>query len=161
MDKSKKAALLFRLLAVAATISASIVMATSHQTTVVFNVAIEAKYSQTPAFRFFVVANAVASVHGILILFLPSKGLLWRVVVALDLVVVMLLVSSLSAAGAIAQVGKKGNDYAGWMPICDQVKTFCDHVLGALIAGVIGLLIYFGLLLHSIHTVLNPLFLKD
>jgi uncharacterized protein (TIGR01569 family) len=72
----------------------------------------------------------------------------------------MLLTSSVSAALAIAQVGKKGNSSAGWLPICGQVQNYCDHVKGALIAGFIGVIIYMILLLCSIHSALDPLLLQ-
>lgn len=68
----------------------------------------------------------------------------------------MLLVSSISAALAIAHVGKKGNSHAGWLPICGQVPKYCDQVTGALAAGFVGLITYTILLLYAIHTVLNP-----
>ncbi|KAE8075934.1 hypothetical protein FH972_014614 [Carpinus fangiana] len=152
--------LLLRLMALAATLSAAIVMATSHQTTTFFGVSVEAKYSHSPAFKYFVIANAIVSVYGLLVLFLPPKSLLWRLVVGLDVVFTMLLTSSISAALAIAQVGKKGNSSAGWLPICGQVQNYCDHVKGALIAGFIGVIIYMLLLLYSIHIALDPLLLQ-
>jgi hypothetical protein len=34
-----------------------------------------------------VIANAIVSVYGLLVLFLPPKSLLWRFVVALDVVI--------------------------------------------------------------------------
>lgn len=34
------------------------------------------------------IANAIVSVYGFLVLFLPSESLLWRLVVALDVVIV-------------------------------------------------------------------------
>jgi uncharacterized protein (TIGR01569 family) len=43
--------LLLRLMALGATVSAAIVMATSHETTTVFGVSVEAKYSNSPAFK--------------------------------------------------------------------------------------------------------------
>lgn len=61
----------------------------------------------------------------------------------------MLLSSSVSAALAIAQVGKKGNSHAGWLPICGQVPKFCDHVSGALVASSAAAIIYFLLILFS------------
>lgn len=73
-------------------------------------------------------------------------------------VVALLLTSSMSAALAIAQVGKKGNTHAGWLPICGQVHKFCNHVTGALVAGIIAAALYFLLILYTLYTVLNPLF---
>jgi len=39
-------------------------------------------------YRYFMIANAIVSVYGVLVLFLPSESLLWRLVVALDVVIV-------------------------------------------------------------------------
>ena len=64
----------------------------------------------------------------------------------------MVLTSGISAALAIAYVGKEGNSYAGWLPICGQVPKYCRHVTGAMIAGFIGALLYLLLLLYSIYT---------
>ncbi|GFZ06220.1 glucan synthase-like 1 [Actinidia rufa] len=65
--------------------------------------------------------------------------------------------STISAALAIGYVGKKGNTHAGWLPICGQVPKFCDRVTGALISGFIAAIIYFLLLLYSLHNVINLL----
>ncbi|KAF4362425.1 hypothetical protein CsatB_017912 [Cannabis sativa] len=161
MAKIKRLGLIIlRLAAFAATLSATIVMATSHEKASFLTISFEAKYSQTPAFKYFMIANAIVSVYGFLVIFLPSESLLWRLVIAMDLVFAMLLSSSISAALAIAYVGKKGNTYAGWLPICSQVQNYCDHVKGALVAGFIGVILYFLLLMHALHTALDPFLLK-
>ncbi|XP_044466464.1 CASP-like protein 1C1 [Mangifera indica] len=152
--------LLLRLIAFAATLSATIVMASSHDTTTFLAVKFEVKYSDTPAFKYFVIANSIVSVYSFLVLFLPSESLLWHLVFALDMVFTLLLSSSISAALAIAQVGKKGNFSAGWLPVCGQVPKYCHQVTGALVAGFIGLIFYLLLLLCSIHSLLNPLLLQ-
>ncbi|XP_068334390.1 CASP-like protein 1C1 [Pyrus communis] len=152
--------LVLRLMAVAATLVAAIVMVTSHQRTSNFGISFEVKYNHTPAFQYFAIANAIATVYGFLVLFLPSESQLWRLVVALDVVITVLLSSSFSAALAIGDVGKHGNSYAGWLPICGQVPKYCDHVKAALISSIVGLIIYLLLLLYAIHTVLDPLLLK-
>ena len=36
------------------------------------------------------IANAIVSVYGLLVLFLPSESLLWRLVIALDLVSIIM-----------------------------------------------------------------------
>ncbi|KAI8007484.1 CASP-like protein 1C2 [Camellia lanceoleosa] len=158
MAKTKRiCALLLRALALAATVAAAIVMVTSHEKSTLFTVTFEAKYSHTPAFKYFLVANIIGAVYSFMVLFLPAESMLWRLVVALDVVITMLLTSGMSAALAIAYVGKKGNTYAGWLPICDQVEKYCQHVGGAIAAGFAGVIIYLLLLLYSIHNVLNPL----
>ncbi|XP_041026081.1 CASP-like protein 1C1 [Juglans microcarpa x Juglans regia] len=152
---------LLRLLALGATVAATIVMATSHDSTEVLNVVIKAKYSYESAFKYFVIAEAIASGYSLIVLFVSSKSSsLWRLVVILDVVITMLLTSSVSAALAIAHVGKKGNSHVGWLPICGQVPKFCDHATGALIAGCIAVIIYLVVLLYTFTacSVLSPPF---
>lgn len=152
--------LLLRLLALGSTVSAAIVMATSREEARFFTLSFEAKYTHTPSFKYFVIANAVASVYGFLVLFLPAESLLWRLVLCFDVIMTMLLTSSIAAALAVAQIGKNGNSYAGWLPICDQVPNYCSQVTGALAMGLLGLLVYLLLLLYSLHSLLDPLLLK-
>ncbi|OWM78648.1 CASP-like protein 1C1 [Punica granatum] len=159
MEKNPKRilALLLRVLALGAAVSATIVMATSHERANFFTASFEAEYSDTPAFKYFVIVNAVVSAYSLIALFVPWGSLLRRLLVTLDLLVTMLLTSSISAALAIAQVGKKGNSHAGWLPICGQVPKYCDHVTGALAAGFAAVIIYTILLMFSVHSVLNDL----
>ncbi|XP_010422453.1 PREDICTED: CASP-like protein 1C1 [Camelina sativa] len=152
--------LVLRLAAFGAALAALIVMVTSRERASFFAVSLEAKYTDMAAFKYFVIANAVVSVYSFLVLFLPKESLLWKFVVVLDLVMTMLLTSSLSAALAVAQVGKKGNANAGWLPICGQVPKFCDQVTGALIAGFVALVLYVLLLLYSLHSVVDPFLLQ-
>lgn len=72
-------------------------------------------------------------------------------------IITILLTSSVSAALAIAHVGKKGNSHAGWLPICGQVPKFCNQVTGSLIAAFIAAIVYLVLILYSLRTVLSPL----
>ncbi|KAI3964634.1 hypothetical protein MKX01_020451 [Papaver californicum] len=158
---------LLRFIAFSSTLSAAIVMATSHEKATVLNISFEAKYSNTP-FKFFFIGNAIGCVYSLLVLFIPFGGYsLGRVILALDTVILPLIIkttasyycynatSCVSAAVAIAYMGKKGNSHAGWLPICGQVTVICDHVTGALIAGFIGVIIYLLLLLsHSINPLL-------
>ena len=66
-------------------------------------------------------------------------------------VITMLLTAAISASAAIAQVGKKGNRHAGWLPTCGQIHSFCQQVMGSMICGFIGVVIYLVILLHAIH----------
>ncbi|KAL5730355.1 hypothetical protein ACHQM5_003185 [Ranunculus cassubicifolius] len=159
MAKTKRQVLVFllRLVSLVGTVIAAIVMATSRETANVLSFEFKAKYDDVPAFKFFVIANVVASVYTLLVLFQSTESSLWRLIVALDVIVTMLLTGSISAALAISYVGKKGNDRAGWFPICDQIPKFCNQASVALISGFIAVVIYLILVLHSIHTVLNHL----
>ncbi|KAJ6833831.1 CASP-like protein 1C2 [Iris pallida] len=149
---SRACTLLFRLLALAATATATIVMATSHEKTTFFNIQIEAKFQHTPAFKFFAIANAIGALYSLIILFVPPVTSYSRLVLASDMVITMLLTAAVAAAGAVGQVGKKGNEHAGWLPICGQIPKFCDQVMGSLVCGFIAVLVYLVLLFHTIHT---------
>nr|DAD22900.1 TPA_asm: hypothetical protein HUJ06_024363 [Nelumbo nucifera] len=147
MGKNRKTVLYaLRFIAFAGTLSAVIVMVTSKEENYFYGVELEAKYTHSPALTYFVIANSIGAVYGFLLLFLPPASMLWRFVVAVDVVVVLLLSSSFSAAMAIAYVGKEGNYYAGWLPVCDQISDFCHHVTGALTAAFVALVIYTELL---------------
>ncbi|ESW31381.1 hypothetical protein PHAVU_002G234000 [Phaseolus vulgaris] len=160
MAKTKTILTLFlRFLAIGATIAAVIVMVTSHESTQVLNLTFSVKYSNDQTFKFFVIAEAIACGYSIILLFTCSQTSLRRLVLILDVVIAMLLSSSVSAAVAIAHVGKKGTTHAGWLPICGQVPKFCDHVTGALVAGFAAAIIYFLLIFSSIYSVQNTLFL--
>ncbi|CAM8984920.1 unnamed protein product [Rhodiola kirilowii] len=141
---------LLRALALSATLAAAIVVATSREKVNLFGLTLEAKYSDTPSFKYFVIANIIASVYSLAVLFLPFAGLLGELILALDVVITALLTSSIGAALAIAQVGKKGNTQAGWLPICDQVQKYCHRVEIGLITGFIGVIIYLLILLYKV-----------
>ncbi|KAK4421228.1 CASP-like protein 1C1 [Sesamum alatum] len=151
---------LLRLLALGATVSATLVMITSHDSAQLFNMKFEAKYTNSPTFKYFVLMNAIASGYSLILLFLPSKSSYGHLILILDLVMALLLDSSISACLAIGQVGKNGNSHAGWLPICGQVPKFCDHVTGALVAGFVAAIVYFLILLYSLHNIMNLFFLK-
>ncbi|XP_061343110.1 CASP-like protein 1C1 [Gastrolobium bilobum] len=160
MTKTKIVLTLFlRLLAFGATIAATVVMVTTHDSAEVLNLTFTAKYSNQPAFVYFVIAEAIASGYSLIVLFTCYHNSLWRLVLILDAGIAMLLSSSVSAALAIAQVGKKGNSHAGWLPICGQVPKYCDHVSGALLASFAAAIIYFVLIFSSLYSLQNPLFM--
>ncbi|XP_021740376.1 CASP-like protein 1C3 [Chenopodium quinoa] len=147
-----------RLIALASTIVATIVMGTAHDSASVLGIKFDAKFTNSPSFKYFVIAYAVVSFYSLVVLLLPFKNLLWRLILVLDMVVTLLLTSAASAALAIAYVGKKGNTHAGWLAICGQVPKFCDQTSAALAVGFVAAIIYFVLLLYSLHAALGPLF---
>ncbi|KAI5652658.1 hypothetical protein M9H77_29845 [Catharanthus roseus] len=158
MNKMKKTILiLIRVLSIGATVSAAIVMATGHENTNILSIPTQANYSDTPAFKYFLIANIIGSVYGFTVCFLPQESSLLRLVLISDVVMSVVLTSSLSAAMAIAELGKKGNSHAGWQPICGQFHNYCDHVAAALAAAFIALIFYTSLIFHSIHTLLYPM----
>ncbi|KAL9234059.1 hypothetical protein vseg_008974 [Gypsophila vaccaria] len=148
--------IVLRLVAMVATFVAVIVMCTAHDTARVFNLKFEAKFSNSPSFKYFVIANGVVCCYSLAIILLPTKSLFWRFILILDTMMTLVLTSSISAAMAIAYVGKKGNSHAGWLPICGQVPKFCDQSTAALVVGFVAVIVYFVLLIYSLYVALAP-----
>ncbi|CAN1129550.1 CASP-like protein 1C3 [Linum perenne] len=159
MEKVRKVVMaVMRLLALAATVVAVVIMVTSKETAHVLNLTFTAKYTNTPAFKYYVVAEAIGAAYTLVALLMSSKSLFWRLIIILDMVVALLLTSSISAAVAIAQVGKHGNTHAGWLPICGQVPHFCDKLTISLVAGFVAAIVQALLLVYSLRAALSPVF---
>ncbi|CAL5097683.1 unnamed protein product [Urochloa decumbens] len=151
--------IVLRLAAAGAAAAAAIIMVTSHETTSFFGIEMDAKYSYTPSLVFFVVAFAVASAYSLLVILVRPGSTVARLVLLTDVVIMvgMLLTGAVAAAGAIADVGRNGNEHAGWLPICGQVRAYCGHVAGALISGLVSLVVYFLLIMYSLHAIAEPM----
>ncbi|MQL98144.1 hypothetical protein Taro_030846 [Colocasia esculenta] len=148
---------MLRLLALGATLCATIVMATSHESTTFFGLSLEAKFQYTPALKVLVVVNAVVAAYSLLVLFISPNSRLSHFLVTTDVLVAILLVGALAAAGSVSYVGRKGNPHAGWLPICDQVRNYCNQVMWSLICAFTGVLAYTVIAVYGIHTVVHPL----
>nr|XP_043618723.1 CASP-like protein 1C2 [Erigeron canadensis] len=148
-----------RIIAMIATFVAAIVMVTSRDSAKVLGMTFEAKYNNSPTLKYFVIVSIITTIYSLGALFVPPRKT-GRHVIVLDLIVMSFLISSFSAAVGVGQLGKQGNSHAGWLPICDQVPKFCNHVTVALIAGFVSVIIYFLLILYSLNNVLNLVVIK-
>ncbi|CAN7027212.1 hypothetical protein BRARA_F03733 [Brassica rapa] len=170
--KSSKILLGLRVLAFLATLSAAIVMGLNKETKtfVVGNVGntpikatFTAKFQHTPAFVYFVVANAMVSFHNLLMIALQLfggktelTGFRLLSIAILDMLNVTLLSAAANAAGFMAEVGKNGNKHARWDKICDRFATYCDHGAGALIAAFAGVVLMLIISAVSISRLVQP-----
>ncbi|GLJ39110.1 hypothetical protein SUGI_0797170 [Cryptomeria japonica] len=162
-----------RLLAVAATLSAAVVMSKAKQTEMVpavvnsvpvtvngrpVLVPVPAKYNYSPAFIYFVVANSVACVYtalSILATFAKRKKssfLSTFLLAVTDISMVALISSAASAAMAYAYIGLKGNSHTGWHKICNVYDKFCRYVGAALGVSFVGLNAFSLLTLIQLYT---------
>ncbi|KAF8408761.1 hypothetical protein HHK36_004830 [Tetracentron sinense] len=160
--------LFLRCLALGATVSATLVMALNKETKTMvvatigstpIKATVKAKFQNTPAFVFFVIANGIASLHNLLMLVVhlfgekfDFKGFRHVMITISDMAMVALVASGAAAAASMAELGKNGNTHAKWNKICDKFDTFCDHGGGALIASFIGLGLLMALTVLSIIT---------
>ncbi|KAI3463583.1 hypothetical protein Pfo_020246 [Paulownia fortunei] len=138
-----------RVLAIAATLAAAWIILTSKQTTVVYGIQADARYSYSPAFKFFAFANIIALVFSVLSLILAF--ILGKMAVdptyyfylfLHDLIITVLLMAGCAAATAVGYLGKYGNSHTGWMAICDHFPKFCNRVTAAAVLSYLGFAFY-------------------
>ncbi|KAL8230488.1 hypothetical protein R6Q57_000266 [Mikania cordata] len=145
-----------RIVAAATSISAVILILNSRQSKVLFGTNLDARYSYSPAFKFYMILNVVVCAFSVLSM-LPvfklgrkfSNSINYFYLFLHDLILVILLAVGTGAATAFGQVGKYGNSHAGWMPICDNFEKFCLKVVSSLILGYISIICYLLLAIIS------------
>ncbi|KAJ0035192.1 hypothetical protein Pint_25047 [Pistacia integerrima] len=112
------------------------------------DVLVTAKWKYQSAFVYHMVATLIACSYAAVSLFvlIANKGGgkrgLASIIVILDLVMVALLFSSSSAAGAIGVLGYTGNSHVQWQKVCNVFGKFCEQA-----AAAVGLSLFGGLAL--------------
>uniref|UniRef100_A0A1D1YKD5 CASP-like protein n=1 Tax=Anthurium amnicola TaxID=1678845 RepID=A0A1D1YKD5_9ARAE len=163
--------LTLRLLLFATTLTSLVVMVASKQTKVVtiplplpfprmVQVLQEAKFTQSPAIIYFVVAHSVACLHSLLssvVLFygvskpsLSSRLLLGLALV--DTVMAGVVASAMGAVSSLAYVALKGNKHVGWVKVCNVFDKFCHHLAGSIIISLISSIILCLLVMLSTYS---------
>ncbi|CAI0546127.1 unnamed protein product [Linum tenue] len=159
-----------RVAALLATAAATIVMALNKETrtfvvgtvgTTPVTASVTAKFQHTPANVFFVIANAMASNHNLMMigsdLFgLEFKGFKLPLVAVLDMLNAALLSAGVHGAAFMAQLAKNGNSHARWNEICDNFQGYCNRGGVAILAAYVGLLLTLGITVVSIVKLLKP-----
>ncbi|GER25380.1 casparian strip membrane protein 1 [Striga asiatica] len=149
---------IMRICALVAALSAATTMGTTDQTLPFFTQfsQFQASYDDLPAFKFFVVANAVAS--GYLVLSLPFSIVcivrpqaagIKLLLLLFDTALVALTTAGAAAAAAIVYLAHNGNSKTNWVSICQQFNDFCQRTSGAVVAAFIGAAIFIFLVLLS------------
>ncbi|PKU61712.1 CASP-like protein 1B1 [Dendrobium catenatum] len=114
------------------------------------------KFQQTPAFVFFVIANAIVGFYNLVVLILRPYFNNWKAfhvaVNLMDLAMFALLATGAAAATSIAELGKDGNLNARWSPICSHFGQFCIHGGLAILSSFIGALLLMILNALSVFT---------
>ncbi|POO02375.1 Casparian strip membrane protein [Trema orientale] len=160
---------LVRLLAMALTLSAAVILGVDKQTKIVsikildtlppVNLPATAKWHYLSAFTYFVVVNAIACSYAAvsLVLLLANRGGksgggggLGLVIVVVDMMMVALLFSSNGAAAAIGLVGYEGNSHVQWKKVCNVFGKFCDQGAAALVISLLGAITFLLLVMLAI-----------
>ncbi|MED6135169.1 hypothetical protein PIB30_043787 [Stylosanthes scabra] len=140
-----------------ATLTAASIMLSAHETATYMDSSLHVTFGDMPSYWCFVFANYLICGYGALLVCLPSKSLLWQLVLALDSVLVVILSSSCSAALAVGLVERHGSAHANWQPIYHQFPSYCLRILSACGIGFIGVIIYIILLLLAFQVEFNSI----
>ncbi|OVA09635.1 Uncharacterized protein family UPF0497 [Macleaya cordata] len=148
-----------RILGIAATLISIGLMVTSNQTTLYFNLQFVAKYSYSPAFKYFVAANAIACFFSVVSLFLvliyclkPSNNSdqkKYFIIFLIDLIATVFELPGCAAATSIGYLGLYGNEHTGWMAICDQFGKFCHKTMVSILIAYVASLLFLFLTIWS------------
>ncbi|XP_027338381.1 CASP-like protein 1B1 [Abrus precatorius] len=161
-----------RVVAFLATASAALVMALNKQTKTLvvatvgstpITATLSAKFNQTPAFVFFVIANGNASLHNLVMVAIQIlgpqydfKGLRLALIAILDMMTMALASAGDGAATFMSELGRNGNSHARWDKICDKFESYCNRGGAALIASFIGFILLLIITVISIIKLLKP-----
>ncbi|KAH7673742.1 Casparian strip membrane protein [Dioscorea alata] len=122
--------------------SKSIVVAVVANTSI--SQTLTAKFQDTPAFIYFVIANGIASLYNLSVLsvrFFSKRRGFDITVHLLDLVILVIVDGAVASASSMAELGKNGNMAARWSPICNNFSGFCTHGGFAIAASFVGALL--------------------
>ncbi|KAL2343138.1 hypothetical protein Fmac_004423 [Flemingia macrophylla] len=160
-----------RVISFLATSSATLVMALNKQTknlvvatigTTPVTIPLTAKFNHTPAFIFFVIVNAIASVYNLVVIAVDIlgpqydyKGLRLGLIAILDVMIMALAATGDGAATFMAELGRNGNSHARWEKICDKFEAYCNRGGAALVASFIGIILLLVVTVMSITKLLK------
>ncbi|XP_031504716.1 casparian strip membrane protein 1-like [Nymphaea colorata] len=153
--------LLGRLFALATALAAAITAGTTDETLPFFTqfFQFEARYYDVAAFRFLVIASAIAGAYVVLSIPFSIVGLVRPQAAAprltlliFDTIMVVLTTAAASASAAIVYLAHNGNSNTNWMPICQIFGNFCQRLSGATVAAFITAVIFIFLVLLSAIT---------
>ncbi|KAA3480995.1 CASP-like protein 1E1 [Gossypium australe] len=161
--------LILRVVALALTVAAAIVLGVDKQTKVVpiqiaptlpaVNIVAQAKWHYLSALVYAVVANIIASIYAaiaIVIMLGSGKGKasirLGQMVGVADLLMVGLLFSANGAALAIGLMGYKGNSHVRWNKVCNVFDKFCDQVAVSILLSLLAALAFTALVAITLLT---------
>ncbi|KAK1395134.1 CASP-like protein 1 [Heracleum sosnowskyi] len=160
------AEVVLRVLLFATTVTAVVVMVTSKQTEWIpdrlppFRIRNSSRFTDSPAFVYFVAALSVAGLYSIISTLLSILALLkpgnWKHLVShfvvIDVLLLGIVASATGVAGGVAYIGLKGNSHSRWLKICNIYDTFCAHVASATAVALVASIVLVLLILLSVFT---------
>ncbi|KAI0510401.1 hypothetical protein KFK09_011002 [Dendrobium nobile] len=154
-NPSRLPKLIIRLLVIALTFIATIVMGVAKQTSREYQATV--KSSQSSSFVYFVVANAFVCVYSAMAVgfsfFNSSSSSLELILTIADVLALGFLFTSNAAAMAVDVLARKGNEDFGWGKFCNIADKFCGEVTAAIVLSSLATVAYALLLVLSIVSI--------
>ncbi|MCL7032679.1 hypothetical protein MKW94_019680 [Papaver nudicaule] len=144
-----------RVIGIISSLISIVLMVTYKQSTLYLGIEFVAKYSYSGAFKYFVVANGVASFFSVVSLVLAkpcsknSDRNKYFIVFMTDLVATMFCLTRCAAATSFGFIALKGNEHTGWMKICDQFGKFCHRIMESIFLAYFASLLFLFLTIWS------------
>nr|Q20BM9.1 RecName: Full=CASP-like protein 1 [Panax ginseng]ABD73297.1 unknown [Panax ginseng] len=125
-----------------------------------YQIPYSSKFTDSPAFIYFVAAFSVAGLYSIITSLLSGLALLKpgyakQLVshfVVVDVLLLGIVAAAIGAAGGVGYIGLRGNSHSRWTKICNIYDTFCQHLAGSIAAGLIASIVLVLLILLSFFT---------
>ncbi|CAN6203651.1 unnamed protein product [Urochloa humidicola] len=156
--------LALRSLLFAATLAGLVVLATAKQTVLfpvtlpqlpqVIFVSMPAKFKDSPALIYLLVALCVTCLYSLLTAlssFKPSTAKTLFLLLLLDVFYAAVMASATGSAGGVAWIGLKGNSHTRWNKICNTYGKFCRHIGAAVFLASIVLVLLAALNAYSLY----------
>ncbi|XP_019172884.1 PREDICTED: CASP-like protein IN26 [Ipomoea nil] len=161
---------ILRLLLLASLVVAVVVMVTSKETELIsvkldpfppFMLPLTAKFTQSPAFIYFVAGLSVAGLYTIISTLASFYNLLIKPgfcpalvshFIILDVVMLGIVGTATGAAGGVAYIGLKGNSHVGWTKVCNKYGKLCTHLGASLAVSFFAFIVLLLLIILSIHS---------
>ncbi|XP_039063535.1 CASP-like protein 1F2 [Hibiscus syriacus] len=141
------AQILFRTAASGTALAAACVIFNAKQTVDVMGMSFDAKYTYSPAFKFFAFANAIACgftfLSLVMVMLFSRHGFTASVYFMFflhDLLMMSLVLSGVVAGTVIGAVGRDGNSKTGWLKVCNRFEKYCRQVSTSLILSYVAMI---------------------
>ncbi|KAI5558549.1 hypothetical protein POPTR_017G062100v4 [Populus trichocarpa] len=141
-----------RILAIAFTVAAIPIMVTAKEPVSFIGLTIAPRYSQSPAMKFLLGADATVCAFSVLsLLYLwalsrsGSQTTSYFLLYLHDMVMTVLMISGCAAATAVGYLSKYGQREAFWNPFCSYVTKFCHQMLISTVLSYLAFFCYLAL----------------
>ncbi|KAJ4823182.1 hypothetical protein Tsubulata_015122 [Turnera subulata] len=152
-----------RVLAIAFSVVAISVMVTAKETTYLFTIRIEGRYSFTASYRFLLAVDAILcgfSVLSMIFVWFQShqefNSRTYFFLLLHDMVMMLLMMSGCAAATATGYVARYGEPKLYWMAVCNAAHKLCNTLTFSLVFSYLIFFCYLALNVMGAYKLMSP-----